>query len=275
LITEQPTVSVCIPVYDGADHLKPTLDSVCSQKGICLEIVVSDDQSTDQSLKIVRNYQSQYTSLKWVVMESNSRLGMAKNWNACLQACTHEFIKVMGQDDVIYPGALFAQAALLMEYPKVALAVGGCDILNRYGRRIFKRPRRRPTGIYDGNRIIQDCLARRGNLIGEPVTAMARRTDFLALGGFSEQQRYFIDLDFWFRLLKDREFGWMSESQAGFRIHGHAVSSSSQHNDFDQFESLPFAADYEKSMPSLLRRLRKSRARFATALRNLIYRYFG
>jgi glycosyltransferase involved in cell wall biosynthesis len=266
---------VCIPVYNGAEFLEETLASVCGQKGVTLEIVVSDDQSTDDSLRMIRRFESRHSELKWIVLQSASRLGMAKNWNACLSACTHDFVKVMGQDDLLRPGALFAQSALLMEYPNVALAAAGCDILNRHGARLFKRPRRRPTGIYDGNRIIRECLAIRGNAIGEPVTAMARKVDFLSVGGFSDEQRYFIDLDLWFRLLKDRDFGWMSDSQAGFRIHGRAVSSSSQHNDFDQFDSLPFAADYAKSLHPLQRSLRKNRARCATTVRNLIYRSFG
>lgn len=275
MITERPSVSVCVPVFNGAEFLEETLSSVTAQQGINLEIVVSDDQSTDHSLDIVKSHQRKHSNLKWVILQSSARLGMAQNWNACLQACSHDLVKVMGQDDVLYPGALHSQACLLLEYPKVGLVSSGCMILNRQGRPIFKRPRRRPSGIYSGERIIQECLARRGNLIGEPITAMARKSDFLSLGGFSTTQRYFIDMDMWFRLLKDRDFGWISDAQAGFRIHGSAVSSSSQRCDFDQFDTLPFAADYSKSLNPLQRWLRKFRAKWATTLRNFIYRSFG
>lgn len=275
MIQTQPRVSVCVPIYNGAQHLRETLASVCSQKGIDLEIVVSDDQSVDASLQIVREFQNTHPDLKWVVLENAERYGMAGNWNACLRASTHDYVKVIGQDDLIYPGSLFAQAALLMEYPKVGLVVSGCDILNHAGQRLFKRPRRRPSGIYDGNLIIHECLAKRGNLIGEPVTVMARREHFLALGGFSSAQRYFIDLDMWFRLLKDRDCGILHESQAGFRIHGKAVSSTSQHLDFDQFDSLPFAKEYSESLSPLHKRIRIFRARFSTLLRNLVYTLFG
>jgi hypothetical protein len=104
---------------------------------------------------------------------------------------------------------------------------------------------------------------------------MARREHFLALGGFSSAQRYFIDLDMWFRLLKDRDCGIIHESQAGFRIHGKAVSSTSQHLDFDQFDSLPFAQDYSESLSPLHKRIRIFRAKFSTLLRNLVYTLFG
>ena len=275
MILTQPKVSVCVPIYNGAKYLRETLASVCSQKGIDLEIVVSDDQSADASLEIVREFQNNHPDLKWVVLESSVRLGMAGNWNACLRASTHDYVKVIGQDDMIYPGSLFAQAALLMEYPQVGLVVCGCDILNHAGRRLFKRPRRRPSGIYAGNLMIGQCLTKRGNLIGEPVTVTARRDHFLALGGFSSTQRYFIDLDMWFRLLKDRDCGILHESQAGVRSHGKAVSSTSQHLDFDQFDSLPFAKEYAHSLNPLQKRIRILRARFSTMLRNFIYAYFG
>jgi hypothetical protein len=85
---------------------------------------------------------------------------------------------------------------------------------------------------------------------------MARRTDFLATGGFSAHQRYYIDLDMWFRLLDGRDYGFIHESQAGFRIHGNAVSLSSQHDDLAQFESLPFAAEYSATLSPIPKVLR-------------------
>jgi glycosyltransferase involved in cell wall biosynthesis len=107
--------------YNGAAYLNETLNSICAQKGIDLEIVVSDDQSADRSMEIIVEFQAKHPDLKWIVLRTSARLGMAGNWNACLQTCTQDFVKVMGQDDVLYPGALFAQAALLAEYPNVGL----------------------------------------------------------------------------------------------------------------------------------------------------------
>ena len=275
MIQHSPQVSVCVPVYNGAAYLQETLASICSQKGIDLEIVVSDDQSSDSSMQIVQEYQSKHGNLKWRVLQSSQRLGMAGNWNACLHACSHEFVKVMGQDDILLPGALFAQAALLAEYPSVGLVSCGCDIYGRHGKKLFKRPRRRPSGIYDGKRIIRECLAIRGNAIGEPVTAMARREDFLAKGGFSSQHRYYIDMDMWCRLLDGRDYGFIQDSQAGFRIHGNAVSSASQQDDLAQFEALPFAAEFSATLSPIQKVLRYCRSRFATFSRKIIYRFLG
>ena len=275
MIQSSPQVSVCIPVYNGAAYLHETLASICSQKGVDLEIVVSDDQSSDSSMQIVEEFQAAHRNLKWVILLSPERLGMAGNWNACLNACAHEFVKILGQDDLLLPGALFAQAALLAEYPKAALVSCGCDIYGRNGRKLFKRPRLRPSGIYEGSKIIRECLAIRGNAIGEPVTAMARREDFLAKGGFSSVHRYYIDMDMWFRLLDGRDYGFIQDSQAGFRIHGNAVSSASQQDDLAQFEALPFAAEFSATLSPIQKVLRYCRSRFATFSRKIIYRFLG
>ena len=124
-----PKVSVCVPLYNGERYLAETLDSVVTQQGVDLEIIIGDDGSTDRSLEIARDYAQRYPHPKWSILSSGERLGMAGNWNACIQAATGDFVKVMGQDDLIYPAASASQAELLEKNPSVSLVVSGCDII--------------------------------------------------------------------------------------------------------------------------------------------------
>lgn len=268
-------VSVCIPIYNGARYLRETLDSVVCQQDIDLQIVVRDDGSQDGSMKIIAEYGKKHPKHHWSILSSDSRLGMAANWNACLQASSGDYVKVMGQDDLIYEGILSAQASILAKHANVSLVVSGCDITTARGKKLFKRPRKRESGIYPGHEIAKDCLVNRANLVGEPVTVMARRDDFLKEGGFSPNHRYYIDLEKWLRLLQLGDCAVISESQCSFRIHGKAVSSSSQTSDYDQFDKLPGALDVLKALTPLQRGIRAGKARLSTLVRSRMYQFFG
>jgi glycosyltransferase involved in cell wall biosynthesis len=270
-----PKISICVPLYNGERYLAETLDSVVIQQGVDLEIIIGDDGSTDRSLEIARDYAQRYPHLKWSILSSGERLGMAGNWNACIRAANGDFVKVIGQDDLIYPAASASQAELLEKNPSVSLVVSGCDIISGVGRKIFTRPRKRGAGIYRGSEVATDCLRQRANLIGEPVTVMARRQDLLRLGGFSAEHRYYIDLELWLRLLGIGDCALIAEPQSAFRIHGKAVSSFSQKSDFEQFDELPGAKEVLENLTATQRQIRETKARLSTIVRSLIYRIFG
>jgi len=270
-----PLISVCIPVYNGALYLEECIRSITDQGHRNIEIIVSDDHSTDGSFEIAKKLQAEIPGIQWKLVQHTERLGMAANWNYCLKMAEGEFVKVMGQDDILYRDSLAAQSAILEKHPGVSLVVSGCDIMGAGGKKLFKRPRKRKTGLYSGAEISHDCLHKRANLIGEPVTVMARRLDYERLGGFPIDQRYYIDIVMWLRLLELGECYIISDAQCAFRIHGKAVSSSSQIGDFDQFDGLPGASNYLMTINPWQRRKRYLRAKAAVFIRSLIYRIFG
>lgn len=267
-------VTVCIPIYNGSRYLNETLASVVSQTGIHLQIVVGDDGSTDESMEIAKVFSEIHPQHDWTFL-SSKRMGMASNWNTCIAAAKADFVKVMGQDDILYPGILADQANLLSKHDNVSLVVSGCDILSRNGTRLFTRPRRRKEGIHSGPAVAQECLKQRANLIGEPVTAMTRKDQLKVLGGFSSEHRYYIDLELWLRLMKMGDLMAIIKPQCAFRIHKNAVSSQTQRSDFDQFESLPGADETIESLSPVHRFYRIINAKIFTCLRSLLYRVFG
>ncbi|MCG2794067.1 MAG: glycosyltransferase [Weeksellaceae bacterium] len=54
-----PLISVCIPTYNGAKYLQVVLDSVKAQTYKNIEVIISDDDSQDQTLDIYREFQSE------------------------------------------------------------------------------------------------------------------------------------------------------------------------------------------------------------------------
>ena len=90
-------VSICIATYNGEKYLKEQLDSVCNQTYKNIEILIQDDASSDNTVKIIQAYQEKY-NIQLFVNESN--LGYIKNFESLIQKATGEYIAPCDQDDI-------------------------------------------------------------------------------------------------------------------------------------------------------------------------------
>ena len=80
-------------MYNGAAHLRDTLDSLLTQDDPALEVIVVDDQSTDTSLDLARSYGDQLT----VVTQANQ--GVAGARNTGIKRATGKYLTFCDQDD--------------------------------------------------------------------------------------------------------------------------------------------------------------------------------
>ena len=268
-------VSVCVPVYNGANHLSECLRSIAGQQGVALEIVVSDDSSTDNSLEIVESVRREFSAVSWNIIRHAARLGMAGNWNACVEVATGDLIKVMGQDDILYPGCLESQVGALCTDPEIAFCACSADIISAKGKKILKRKRKYGEGVHDGNELIFKCLRRAFNFFGEPVTALFRKADFKRVGGFDPTMSYFIDLDMWVRLLRDGKFAFIEDSLCGFRIHRSGASFSLQGEGYGEFLRVEQKMDFWKPLNAAQLTVRKFQAACDSMIRLVAYRILG
>ena len=275
MLASMRKVSVCIPVYNGAAHLADCLRSVAAQEISRLEIVVGDDNSSDRSLDVIAGVREEFPGTDWRVIRHPSRLGMAGNWNACVEAASGQLIKVMGQDDILYPGCLAAQVEALAASDEIALCACGCEICSASGGKVFQRKRKRTGGVYEGNELIAACLRSAANLIGEPVTTMFRKSDFSRAGGFDRSMRYYIDLDMWMKLLRDRKFAFIEKPYCGFRVHRGGASFSLQGEGYSEFLRLEKNLAFGSPLPPPVRLLRRTLALRDSCLRLAAYRIFG
>src|SRR5882724_2084405 len=90
-------VSVLIPTYNSERYLSECLDSVLAQDFADLEILVSDDQSTDGTLKIIESYAGRDVRIRW--WQNRKNLGLPGNHNACLLQARGEYVKYVHADD--------------------------------------------------------------------------------------------------------------------------------------------------------------------------------
>ena len=109
-----PKVSIHIISYNQRDFIREAVDSALAQDYPSFEVVIADDASTDGTAEILAEYQR--THPDWVVaVLGEENVGITRNSNRGLAACSGELIAFMGGDDVLLPGKVAAQVAWFAE----------------------------------------------------------------------------------------------------------------------------------------------------------------
>ena len=92
-----PLISIAMATYNGGQYLKEQLDSIYAQTYKNIEVIVTDDCSTDETTEILEQYSKSH-GLKYYVNEEN--LGFVKNFEKAITLCKGEYIALSDQDDV-------------------------------------------------------------------------------------------------------------------------------------------------------------------------------
>ena len=124
----EPLVSILVIVYNQQDIILETVESCLQQTYRNVEIVVSDDGSTDGTPEVLRALKSQYPQrIKLVLNEQNQ--GITANCNAGLAICSGEFIALMGGDDLLLPAKVSSQVEAFNADPGLALSYHPCFVM--------------------------------------------------------------------------------------------------------------------------------------------------
>jgi glycosyltransferase involved in cell wall biosynthesis len=103
-VLEFPLISIVMATYNGEQFIQKQLDSLVQQTYPNLEIIISDDQSTDRTVTILQEYVNQYSNIQ--MFTSNQNIGYIKNFEKAFGKATGKFIAPCDQDDVWMPTKL-------------------------------------------------------------------------------------------------------------------------------------------------------------------------
>lgn len=111
------TLSVCLPTYQRAGRLRDALDALEAQHraGAAFELCVSDNGSTDGTPRLLAEYASRLP-LKWRRNETNR--GVGRNILDAVAMASGEFCWLLGDDDLLLPGAVATVLGLLAAHPE-------------------------------------------------------------------------------------------------------------------------------------------------------------
>jgi glycosyltransferase involved in cell wall biosynthesis len=110
-LSDLPTISVVMPVYNAQQDLRQAIESILSQSFSDFELLIIDDGSTDQSAQIVRSFDDPRIRL----ISQPYNLGLVAALNAGLAEARGQFIARMDGDDISLPQRFALQLAAMKE----------------------------------------------------------------------------------------------------------------------------------------------------------------
>ena len=208
-------VSLCIPTFNGSRFIQQTIQSCLSQSHRNLEVIIADDQSSDDTISIVQSFNDN----RIVILPAQKRTSPASNWNRAVQAAQGQFIKILGQDDLLYSHCIETELAVMLASDKhnPSFCFSSRSIIDDSNRKLIRSRGWIPTTkICSLEEVAQKVVRTGGNPIGEPVVGLIATNAISQTQGFTGQ--YLIDLNMCFELLKLGPAVHTNQTLMSFRI---------------------------------------------------------
>lgn len=228
----QPLVSICVPTYNGGRYLEEALRSAFAQTYPHLEIIVSDDGSTDDTLAVIERLR--HEAPMPLTVHHHQPAGIGANWNNCVQHANGTYIKFLFQDDLLAPdcvqrmvdlaltderiGLVYCKRAILFDHANLK----DLEWVGRYGalHRSWK-DLQVEEGVLDGKAYLGDAnlMEQPFNKIGEPTAVLLKKECFERVGWFDTQLKQILDYVFWYRVMREYRIGFVDAELMTFRLH--------------------------------------------------------
>jgi GT2 family glycosyltransferase len=266
-----PWLSILMPTYNGAAWLGEALASVASQDLDGVELLAVDDGSTDDTLAILRSFESRLP----LRVTAGAHVG---NWvastNRALAEAKGEYVSLLHQDDLHLAGRLARMRAVTRENPDVDLLLHQTAFVDERGRRIGlwscplpEYPQRASAETILGRLAVQ-------NWIGIPSPVFRARAA-REVGGMDEQLWFTADWDLWGKLAARGPVVYLGECLAAFRIHPGSQTVTGSHDLAGLRQQVRTASDrilQRLHQPSAARRAAALNAEVTVSLAALAHR---
>lgn len=253
---DEPLVSVIIQVYNGEEVIAKTLDSILNQSYTNMEIIISDDNSTDRSREILKDYSEKDKRIKLLFLEKNSNI--CYGGNVCVSEAKGKYIAIAGHDDVWKRDKLKRQVSFLEQHLTYGACFTGVDIVNEYDKLINNQW----SGLYsrfNGYNTTTENWIRKlffyGNFFCAPSACV--RKDIIDRVGFYryglvQLQDYYL----WFRVVMEAQIYVLPEKLTLYRRFSNKRKNLSDINPDtqrrDQHETQWICEDIIKRIPKEL-----------------------
>lgn len=201
-------LSIVVPSYNQCRFLDATLSSLFGQDDPSLEVIVIDGGSSDESLEVIRNWESRLAF--WV---SEKDRGQSHALNKGFARCSGEWLGWLNSDDLLLRGALSELRRHIAARPQVKWWTGSGHFIDAGGRFLYRYGK--PAELTDPAQL-SDW---RTHWIAQPSTFFSRELYEAAGGSVREDLHYAMDLDLWLRLLKLAPAGTISLEMSAYRYH--------------------------------------------------------
>ncbi|HEY1683345.1 MAG TPA: glycosyltransferase [Tepidisphaeraceae bacterium] len=220
-------VSIVTPIYNQADFLPRTAESILSQSGpFELEWIIWDDGSTDRTPEVI----AKLSSDRRVRAFRAENRGQCQAINDGMRKATGDIAAWLNSDDLYTPGALAKVVEAFANQPHSQWLLGRCDIIDtddRIIRPAITRYKNSQLAHYGYRRLLRE------NFVSQPATFW-RLSFWRQVGDLDESLYYTMDYDTWLRMGRISEPLILSETLAQFRLHPKSKTGAVKREQFDE-----------------------------------------
>jgi len=203
-----PKVSVIIATYNREKYLKVAIASVLQQTYVNFELIIIDDGSTDNTLKLVKNFSDPRMNY---IYQNNKGRSSARNRG--ISIAKGQYITFLDSDDLYLPTKLALQVNYMDNHPEVGMIYTSAYCIDEAGDFIRHKYKAKASGS------IYKKIAFFVPVTITLPTVMIRREILTKIGGFDENMNRFEDTDMWRRISKITRIDAINSYTCKLRTH--------------------------------------------------------
>jgi glycosyltransferase involved in cell wall biosynthesis len=216
------SVDVVIPCYRYAHYLRGCVDSVLSQDGVDVRVLIIDDCSPDDTTAVATALASEDRRVEFRRHEVN-RGHIATYNEGLLEWAEADYSLLLSADDLLMPGSL-GRATRLMDANPAVVMTHGREIRTADPSRASESVSADSSGRVMSRIEFWELSCREaGNIVSTP-SAVVRTNVQKAIGGYRHDLPHAGDMEMWLRFAAHGPIGFIDACQAIYRVHGENMS---------------------------------------------------
>lgn len=211
------SVYVFVPCYNYGRFLRDCVESVLSQEGVDVRVLILDDCSSDDSEQVGRALAAADPRVEYRRHEKNR--GHIATYNEGIEWVAGDYCMLLSADDMVPQGSFRRATAIMDAHPSVGFVYGRfVRFTDRTDLVAEPEPTHLVPQIHKGIRWIEGVCRTSENPIANPEL-LARTSLQKAVGGYSADLPHTADLEMWLRFACRSDVATLDCAQGYYRIH--------------------------------------------------------
>ena len=220
---EKYLVSICIPVYNGENYIVETLQSIKKQSYQNIEVVLSDNASMDNSVRLIENFIVE-NNLDWILLRNKENIGANDNFNKLITNAKGDFISIYHADDIYHKDIVKESVHTFITNPDIGFVGTLGKRIDIDGETISRYTLPKEFKKCDNKYTFDDLFFAATNFQNNDIllltpSIMVKKDVYDEVGLFNINYKSACDYELWFRISVKYSFYLMDKPLFSYRIH--------------------------------------------------------
>lgn len=221
---DKPLLSICIPTYNGEKFLAELFSSIekLQESALNFEVIIADHSSSDSTMEIVSGFVQKFPKTTLVTTPRTDSIGT--NWLSGIKQANGEFLKIVGQDDLLISHGVLAEVSYLQNNPCFIGVSSKRELIDERSWVIPIPQRKFHKEVLSRDHLINLCASFGTNPLSEPCAVVLRTESLQSVSSLDSS--YAIDLHMYWLALQHGPIQTLESTSARFRISAGSWTSS-------------------------------------------------